>query len=113
MNTPSPKAPASAVRDNRAASKGCGVPFIVLALIAVILTASAIGIGFLMTRDTTAPIVLQVTPADGTTLPANNTHVVVMATYSNDRAIDVKSVRLVIDGRDVTPQAFVSDTSIS
>jgi len=112
MATPAPSA--AVVPETEAVPRGCEVRFVILALlIALVVTASAIGIGYLLTRDHSAPTIVQVSPLEGTTLPASNARVVVMAIYSDDRGIDVKSVHLVVDGIDVTPQSFLSDTSIS
>jgi DNA-directed RNA polymerase specialized sigma24 family protein len=101
---------------------GCSVPVIVTALlIAFLITSLATYVGYLFTRDTTPPTITRVAPADETTLPPNpaggtrsaTTRVLLAATYRDDRAVDVKSIRLVLDGRDVTAQALVSDTSLS
>jgi hypothetical protein len=53
-----------------------------------------------------------VEPQDGAILPLE-TRVVVQAVYSDDRGVDVNSVRLVLDSHDVTLQSTVSDTSVS
>ncbi len=87
--------------------------WIVIALIAAAgVTALATGIGFFFTRDATPPIIARVEPADGTNI-IGSARVAINAAYSDDRAINVKSVKLVVDGRDVTKQALVSDASIS
>ncbi len=44
---------------------------------------------------------------------APTTRVIISAAYGDDRAVDVKSVRLVVDGQDVTRQALISDRGLS
>ncbi|MDE3087912.1 MAG: hypothetical protein KGJ80_00815, partial [Chloroflexota bacterium] len=94
-------------------TEGCAVRVIVMAvLIALVITASVVGVGWLLSRDTTPPTITRVEPADGATLPPD-AHVIIRAAYSDQRAVDVKSVQLVLDGRDVTAQALISDQSLS
>ncbi len=92
---------------------GCTLPVLIGALVvAFLVTVMAACIGFVLTRDLTPPVITQIDPQDGATLPINP-HIIIAATYRDDRAIDVRSVRLVVDGRDVTSLALVSDTGIS
>ena len=108
-----PRPPAEFPPQPEPAGGGCALRLIALALgIALIITAVAVGVGFLLTRDSTPPVISRVEPADGTVLPPTP-HIVIMASYSDDRAIAVKSVRLVLDGREVTANALISDTSLS
>ena len=81
-------------------------------LIALVITVSVVGVGLLLTRETTAPTIAKIDPADGSSVTIDN-NVVVRANYGDNRAVDTKSVRLVFDGRDVTAQSLVSDTSAS
>jgi DNA-directed RNA polymerase specialized sigma24 family protein len=95
------------------AGGGCAVRVIVMALlIALIITASVVGVGWLLTRDTTAPTITKLNPIDGAVIDAGS-NIVIQANYNDDRAVDVKSVHLVLDGRDVTAQSLVTGTSIS
>lgn len=97
----------------RDALQGCRGRTLALALgIALIVTALAAGLGFLLTRDSTPPIIAQIYPADGETLSLTP-KVDISAQYSDDRAINTKSVRLFVDDKDVTKQALISDISIS
>ncbi len=92
---------------------GCSIPVLIGALaVALVLMLAVTCIGFLVIRDTTRPSVIQVAPPDGATL-APNSHVVIAADFQDDRAVDVKSIQLSVDGRDVTSQALVSDRSVS
>lgn len=92
---------------------GCSLRVIVLALvIALVVMLLVLGLGFVLTRDTTAPTIARIEPADGATLPAGS-QVVIKASYSDDRAVDVKSVRIVLDGIDETSQALISDSSLT
>ncbi len=63
-------------------------------------------------NDTLSPVVKQVEPVDGSLLPPGK-RVVIQAIYSDDYKVDVKTVRFVLDGRDITLASTVSDTSIS
>ncbi len=99
---------------------GCSLRLVGLALIvAVAITALAIGVGYWLTRDSTDPTISRVEPAENAVIPVNpvpgsmTTRVNVSATYKDNRAIDPKSARLVLDGRDVTSQTSVNDSSIS
>ena len=108
-----PPLPAEPVTNDEAPSGGCAVRVIVMALlIALVITVSVVGVGLLLTRDTTAPTITKIDPIDSSTVPVD-TNVVLRADYGDNRAIDPKSVRLVFDGRDVSKQALVSDTSVS
>ncbi len=92
---------------------GCNPRTVAIAvIIAVILTVLAAGLGFWFTRDTALPVISKIDPADGAML-STIPRVTITAAYNDDRAINVKSVKLVVDGREVTKQATVSDSSIS
>ena len=100
---------------------GCAWRLVGIALlVALIVTGLAVGIGYLLTRDTTAPTISKIDPAENAVIPANpatpgntTTNVRITAAYNDNRGIDSKSVRLVLDGRDVAPQAIVTDASVS
>ncbi len=98
---------------------GCGWQLILVALlVALLVTALAAGIGYWLTRDTTLPVIAKIEPATDAQIPgppggATTVAVNIAATYRDDRAIDLHSVRLVVDGRDVTQQAIVSGESVS
>lgn len=92
--------------------EGCSVPVILFALIiALLITAVAAAAAFALTRDRTAPTISQIDPPDNANL--TQTHVIISASYQDDRAVDVGTVRLVVDGQDVTSQAIISDASLS
>src|SRR5512143_2457174 len=98
--------------------EGCSVPVIATALlIALVITSVAACVGFFFVRDSTPPIITKIDPPDKANVPpianAALTHVIVSASYTDDRAVDVKSVLLVIDGRNVTDQALISDASLT
>ncbi len=86
------------------------------AAIALLVTVLAIGIGVLLTRDTTAPVITRVEPSDQAIIkPTGNstfTRVGITAEYNDDRAIDLKSLRFVLDGADVTGYAQISQSSL-
>ena len=101
--------------------EGCAWRLVGIALlVALIVTALAVGVGYLMTRDLSGPTITRIDPAENAVLPANptalgsiTTNVRIGATYNDSRGVDTKSARLVVDGRDVTLQALVTDSSIS
>ncbi|MDE3091916.1 MAG: hypothetical protein KGJ80_21295, partial [Chloroflexota bacterium] len=64
------------------------------------------------TVDVTAPVIKQVEPPDGATVLSGK-QIVIQAVYDDDRGVDVKTVRLILDSRDVTVGSTVSATSIS
>ena len=105
---PKPIAPPPELKETGeadAVDQGCAVRVVVLALaIALVITAIAVGIGVFVTRDTTAPAILRIEPADGVFLPYTTQPVTIRATFSDDREIDVKTLRLLLDGIDVTAQ---------
>lgn len=97
---------------------GCAWRWILAALaVALVLIGAALGIGYLVTRDTSAPIITQVEPPHEAMLPYNPiagttlTRLNLRASYRDDRAVDVRSIKLVVDGRDVTAQAVVGDST--
>lgn len=92
--------------------EGCSIRLIGLALlIALFVTLLAVAIASVVFRDQTTPTIISVEPSDNATVA--QTRVAIKATYSDQRSIDLKSVRLVLDGRDVSSQATVSDSSVS
>lgn len=97
--------------------EGCTLPVVVTALlIALLITAIAACLGYFIIRDSTAPTVTRVDPPDRAVVaatPGAPTHVIISATYGDDRAVDVRSVRLLLDNNDVTPQALISDTGLT
>lgn len=99
---------------------GCAWRWIIAALVvALVIIGAAIGIGYVMTRDASAPVITQIEPPHEALLPYNpiagttTTRVNVRAAYRDERAVDVRSIKLVVDGRDVTAQATVGDTTTS
>ncbi len=107
-----PQAPASLF--------GCSLPFIGLALVIALLVAGiAIAAGYWLTRDTTLPTVVRFEPSENATISPNplpgsvTTRVPISASFRDNRAIDFKTLRMVVDGRDVTAQAVLTETSIT
>jgi serine/threonine-protein kinase len=88
------------------------VLILLMLLIALITTAIAVGVGYFAARDATPPVISEIDPPDGAVLPSNP-RVVITAMYTDSRAIAVTSVRLTLDGRDVTAHATISETSLS
>jgi DNA-directed RNA polymerase specialized sigma24 family protein len=119
IEAPAPQTPAPEISP----IGGCSLRLIGVALLAALLVAGlAIGAFFFVqfiTRDTAAPVVTRFEPADNAVLPYNpspgatTTHVVVKATFRDDRGVNLSSLRLVLDGREVTSQAVMADDSIS
>lgn len=97
---------------------GCAWRWIIAALVvALVIIGAAVGIGYLVTRDATAPVFTQIEPPHEAVLPYNpiagttTTRVNVRAVYRDERAVDVRSIKLVVDGRDVTALATIGDTA--
>ncbi len=61
--------------------------------------------------DTTPPEIVSVTPPDGATVSTATP--VISASYTDDRGIDVSSVKLYVDGVDVTSEATVTASSVT
>jgi len=100
--------------------EGCAWQWIGAALlVALAIIAIALGIGYLVTRDATAPVISQIEPPQDAMLPYNPsagttlTRVTLRATYFDDRAVDLRLIKLVVDGRDVTQQSVIGDTATS
>ncbi|MBI4786910.1 MAG: hypothetical protein HY782_07690 [Chloroflexi bacterium] len=98
--------------------EGCSVPVIITALvIALVITALAACVGFFLIRDSTPPAITRIDPPDKANVPptssATLTHVIITAAYQDDRAVDPKSVRLILDGREVTAQTLITDASLT
>jgi hypothetical protein len=115
-----PSEPAPLLPEPVSIFDGCAWRWIGAALLtALVIIGLALGIGYLMTRDASAPVVTQIEPPNESLLPYNPaagtalTRVNIKATYRDERAVDVRSIRLVVDGRDVTSQAIVGDTATS
>ncbi len=99
--------------------EGCTPSTLLTALlIAALITALAACLGYVfLVRDSTAPLVTRLEPPDQSVVPpslnAPTTRVIISVAYSDDRAIDQNSIRLVLDGRDVTSQALITSTSLN
>ena len=61
--------------------------------------------------DANPPVIKQLSPQDGAVLSPEK-RVVIQVVYGDDRGVDLKSVRLLLDNRDITTQSTVSDTSV-
>ncbi|MCD6409665.1 MAG: Ig-like domain-containing protein [Candidatus Verstraetearchaeota archaeon] len=61
--------------------------------------------------DTTPPTIVSVTPPDGATVSTATP--TISASYTDDTGIDVNSVRLYVDGVDVTSEATVTASSVT
>ncbi len=85
----------------------------VAVLVASLIIAICAGIAVFLSRDTTPPVITRIDPPDGAILPPNP-HIIITAVFQDDRAVDKNSIRLVLDGRDVTSQMLPpSETSIT
>ena len=112
--------PAPVVIPEESGGEGCAWRLVGIALlVALIVTALAVGVGYLLTRDTTAPTITRIEPAENAVLSASpspgatTTNVRISVTYADDRGIDPKGVRLVLDGRDVAPLGIVTNSSVT
>jgi len=99
---------------------GCAWQWIGAALlVALIIIGAALGIGYLVTRDTTAPSIGQIEPPHEAVLPYNPisgttlTRVNIKATFHDDRAVEPHSIKMVVDGRDITAQTVIRDNTIT
>ncbi len=98
--------------------EGCTLPAVLTALVAaMVITAIAACVGLFLIRDGSGPSITRIVPADQAVIAAAPgvaaTHLVISASFQDNRAVDLKSVRLVLDNRDVTSQALVSGADIS
>ncbi len=98
--------------------EGCTLPAVLTALgIAALITAIAACVGLFLIRGGSAPTISNINPPENAIvapLPdAPTAHVVISASFQDNRAVDPKSVRLVVDGQDVSSQVLVSSTGIS
>ncbi len=98
--------------------EGCTVKVVIAALvIALVITALAACAFLFLTQDATPPTITRFDPPDKASVPpaagSPLTHVIITAAFADNRAVDVKSVHLVVDGRDVTAQALISDTGLT
>jgi DNA-directed RNA polymerase specialized sigma24 family protein len=97
---------------------GCTLPAVLTALVvAMVITAIAACVGIWFIRDGSGPTITRLDPTDQAVLAAASdaavTHVVISASFQDNRAIDLSSVRLVVDNADVTPRALITGGGIS
>ncbi len=94
-------------------TQGCNARMLsIAAAIAILIIGLSACAAYYFTRDTIAPVISDIEPGDGATVPVGvrpRIHV----SYQDNRGVNVKSVLLVLDGRDVTAQALISDTSLN
>lgn len=94
-------------------SAGCNARMLsIAAAVAILITGMSACAAFFFNRDSNAPVISEIEPADGTTI-AVGVRPRIHAAYRDDRGVNVKTVMLVLDGRDVTSQALISDTSLN
>ncbi len=98
--------------------EGCSLPAVLTALVvAMVITAIAACVGLFVIRDGSAPTVTRLEPAENAVVAippgAATARVVISASFQDNRAVDIASVRFFVDNRDVTSQALVTGTSIS
>jgi len=86
--------------------------FGIIIAVALLITAIAACAAYIFTRDNTLPVISHIEPADGETV-ASGSHVGILVTYKDDRAINLTGIVLIVDGRDVTNQALISDTTLN
>lgn len=84
----------------------------IIAVVALLIIGIAICGVFILLQDRTSPVITHVEPGDGVTL-SSGLHVNISATFQDDRAVNPKSIILIVDARDVTSQALISDTSLN
>ncbi len=103
-----------------AETEGCAWRLVGIALlVALIVTALVVGIVYMATRDANAPVISRIEPVENAVIPSTaipgslTTRVNISATFRDDRAINPRSVRLVLDGRDVTAHANVTEGSVT
>ncbi len=98
--------------------EGCSLPAVLTALVvAMVITAIAACVGLFVIRDSSAPTITRVEPAENAVVDIASgtatTRLVISASFQDNRAVDIASVRLFVDNRDVTTQALITGTSIS
>lgn len=94
-------------------SQGCSARTLVITtVVALFIIGLSACAAYYFTRDTTLPVITEIEPSDGATIPPG-APIKIRALYKDNRGVNVKSVLLVLDGRDVTSQALISDTSIN
>jgi DNA-directed RNA polymerase specialized sigma24 family protein len=98
--------------------QGCSVPVVVGTLIIALIITALAACGFIFfSRDNNPPTITRIDPPDKANVPPTagsaTTHIILSASYQDDRTVDLSSVRLVLDGRDVTTQALISNTGIT
>lgn len=86
--------------------------FGIIIAVALLITAIAACAAYIFTRDSKVPVISHIEPGDGETL-ASGSRVGIIANYGDDRAINIKGIVLIVDGRDVTNQSLISDTTLS
>ncbi len=99
-------------------SGGWLVPAIVVVLLVALgFLLLAGGVGLFLLRDTTPPTITRLDPADRSIVPpapgSPLARVNIEAAFQDNRGIDLKSVRLVLDGNDITSQAAISSTVVT
>jgi DNA-directed RNA polymerase specialized sigma24 family protein len=85
---------------------------LIVVLVVAIITALAINGSKSSNADIIVPVIRQVDPPDGAVLPSGK-RILIQATYGAGQPVAVKTVRMRLDGLDVTAGASVGDTSIS
>ncbi len=120
---PATESPVAQVLQPEKISSACSLRLILLALLtALVVTILGVG-GFLLydllTRDTTAPTITRLEPAENAVLPYNPTagstltRTLIQVGFRDDRTVEAKSPRLVLDGLDVTERAQVTASQIT
>ncbi len=86
--------------------------FGIIITVALLITLIAACSAYIFTRDGTLPVITHIEPADGETV-ASGARVGIVAMYHDDRAVNIKGIVLIVDGRDATSQALISDTTLN
>jgi DNA-directed RNA polymerase specialized sigma24 family protein len=108
-----PPTPISTLTPPAPPAQGCNARLLLISTtIAILIVGLSACAAYYFTRDTILPVISDVEPSDGSTVPVG-ARPRIHASYQDNRGVNVKSVVLVLDGRDVTAQALISDTSLN
>ncbi len=112
--------PAKPAKPAVSVASGCRWQMIAVAfVIALVVTGLVAGAGYLLTRDASGPTITRIDPGDNgyvvfnPVAGTNATRVIISAAFTDQRAVDVKTIRFIVDSRDVTALAQITSSSLS